>query len=63
MDYLRITNGVEYALYALAIKNPSLFQEAERFGGGMAEDQTAARRVRDLLTKYLAEQYGAILGA
>lgn len=49
---LTIDNGVEYALYAIAIDHPFILKEAERFTGGMiANNQVAAQRVKDLLDK------------
>lgn len=50
MPNLTIDSPAAYGLYALAVKHPALFAEAERFGGGMlANDQDAARRVKALL--------------
>jgi hypothetical protein len=42
-----VGDPVEYALYALAIREPELFVEAEQFSGGMlANDTGALERVR-----------------
>ena len=45
-----IDSPAEYALYALALNRPDLFEEAERFFGSMlAEDQHTVRRVKALM--------------
>jgi hypothetical protein len=57
-----VTSGAEYALYWLAVNKPAVFEEAERFVGGMlAEDQYAIRRVKAVLAADSA--FGAVAKA
>lgn len=52
-----VDSPVEYGLYALAIRCPDLFANAEQFTGGMlAEDQDALRRVKALIEGYAARK-------
>lgn len=48
-----INSAVEYALYALALRCPDMFEEAERFGGWamLAEDHAALARVKALMSQ------------
>jgi hypothetical protein len=54
MANLRINTRLEYGLYALALSQPDLFKDAERFTPTMlAEDQDAARRVKKLIEEHV----------
>jgi hypothetical protein len=56
-----IDNGAEYGLYALAVRDPAMFREAERFTGAMlANEPRAARHVKALVAGAVQQADGSL---